>query len=85
MIVGIHDMFDAVVHFADDVSTSDRGLSLVLMDGLLLIPLAMAAFFYPIPALGGAAALVLLTVGVLRLSRLMGRRPGEDGRHSGRE
>ena len=39
----------------------DGGLSLIWMDGLLLIPLVMAAFFYPMEALIGAAALLVVT------------------------
>ena len=39
----------------------DGGLSLLWMDGLLLIPLIMAAFFYPVEALVAAGALLLTT------------------------
>jgi hypothetical protein len=39
----------------------EGGLSLLWMDGLLLIPLIMAAFFYPVEALVAAGALLLLT------------------------
>ena len=39
----------------------EGGLSLLWMDGLLLIPLMMAAFFYPIEALVAAGALLLVT------------------------
>lgn len=39
----------------------EGGLSLVWMDGLLLIPFIMAAFFYPLEALGAAAALLLVS------------------------
>jgi len=41
----------------------EGGLSLLWMDGLLLIPLIMAAFFYPLEAL--MAAVVLLFVSFL--------------------
>jgi hypothetical protein len=74
MIVGLHDMFDAVIHFTHEISSSDRGLSLVLMDGLLLIPVMMAAFFYPVEALGGAAAVAALTLGAIALLRHRGGR-----------
>jgi len=40
----------------------DGGMSLLLMDGLLLVPLIMAAFFYPIPVLVSVGALLVLTV-----------------------
>jgi hypothetical protein len=39
----------------------DGGLSLLWMDGLLLIPLIMAAFFYPVEALVAAGAMLLTT------------------------
>ena len=39
----------------------EGGLTLVWMDGLLLIPLVMAAFFYPVQALLSAGALLLVT------------------------
>ena len=39
----------------------EGGLSLLWMDGLLLIPLMMAAFFYPVEALVAAGALLLLS------------------------
>jgi len=40
----------------------DGGMSLLLMDGLLLVPLVMAAFFYPMQVLVGVGALLVLTV-----------------------
>jgi hypothetical protein len=42
----------------------EGGLSLMYMDGLLLIPFVMAAFFYPLEALLGAAALLIVTFAV---------------------
>lgn len=39
----------------------EGGLSLLWMDGLLLIPLMMAAFFYPLEALMTAGALLVVT------------------------
>ena len=47
----------------DNVSY-EGGLSLIWMDGLLLIPFVMAAFFYPVEALIAAAALVLVSFAV---------------------
>ena len=44
----------------DNVSY-EGGLALVWMDGLLLVPFVMAAFFYPLEALIGAGALILLS------------------------
>ena len=48
--VGIHNFVDAIGHYKNEVASSDGGLWIVMMDGLLLIPLAMAAFFYPVAA-----------------------------------
>ena len=47
----------------DNVSY-EGGFSLMYMDGLLLIPFVMAAFFYPLEALLGAAALLIVTFAV---------------------
>ena len=47
----------------DNVSY-EGGLALLWMDGLLLIPFVMAAFFYPIEALIAAAALVLVSFAI---------------------
>ena len=40
---------------------SEGGLSLLMMDALLLVPLVMAAFFYPMAALIVAGALLLVS------------------------
>ena len=42
----------------------EGGLALLWMDGLLLIPFIMAAFFYPVQALIGAAAVLLVSFAV---------------------
>jgi hypothetical protein len=47
----------------DNVSY-EGGLALLWMDGLLLIPFIMAAFFYPLQALIGAAAVLLVSFAV---------------------
>ena len=39
----------------------EGGLSLLWMDGLLLIPLIMAAFFYPLEALMAAGGLLFVS------------------------
>lgn len=48
-------------YWSDNVSY-DGGMSLLLMDGLLLVPLIMAAFFYPIQVLIGVGAVLVLTI-----------------------
>ena len=47
----------------DNVSY-EGGMSLLWMDGLLLIPFVMAAFFYPLEAFLAAAALVAVSFAV---------------------
>ena len=47
----------------DNVSY-EGGLSLMYMDGLLLIPFIMAAFFYPVEAAIAAGALLLISFAV---------------------
>ena len=42
----------------------DGGMSLLLMDGLLLVPLVMAALFYPIQVFTGVGILLVLIVTV---------------------
>jgi hypothetical protein len=40
----------------------DGGMSLLMIDGLLLIPLIFAAFFYPLQVLAGVGAVLVLTI-----------------------
>jgi hypothetical protein len=53
-------MFALLRRYWNELVSYDGGLSLVMLDGLLLIPLIFAAFFYPVQvfALVGAAVLV---------------------------
>jgi len=48
-------------HFYLDDLVSEGGLSLLMMDALLLVPLVMAAFFYPMAALTVAGAVLLVS------------------------
>ena len=48
----------------NELVSSEGGLSILWMDGLLLIPFIMAAFFYPVEAAIAFGALVVLTVAV---------------------
>jgi hypothetical protein len=45
----------------DERVSYDGGFSLVLMDGLLLVPLIMFAFFYPLEALLAIGALLFVS------------------------
>lgn len=46
----------------DDLVSYEGGLSLLWMDGLLLIPLILAAMFYPLEALAAVVALLLVSL-----------------------
>jgi uncharacterized membrane protein HdeD (DUF308 family) len=48
--IGTHDVVDTVVSATRGGVSSDGGLWLILLDGFLLVPLAFAAFFYPVVA-----------------------------------
>jgi hypothetical protein len=73
-IVGVHNFVDAIGHYKDEVVSSEGGLWIVMMDGLLLIPLAMAAFFYPVAALIGVGVTVVFSIGGLLGAREYSRR-----------
>jgi thioredoxin 1 len=62
-VIGVHDMVDALIRHTRGALSSDGGLELVLLDGLLLLPLGMAAFFHPVRAVLIGAALAVATVG----------------------
>jgi uncharacterized membrane protein HdeD (DUF308 family) len=62
VIVGLHNFVDAFGRYKDEVLSSDGGLWILAMDGLLLIPLFMAAFFYPIFALEVLAVIAVLSL-----------------------
>lgn len=47
--------------FLDDLVSTEGGLWILMTDALLLVPLVMAAFFYPMEALAVAGALLLVT------------------------
>jgi hypothetical protein len=73
MIVGVHNFVDALGRFRDETLSSDGGLWIVAMDGLLLIPLIMAAFFYPVIALSSIAAVAVISVLGMVLVRMYHR------------
>jgi hypothetical protein len=56
------DVFTLLRRYWSDLVSYDGGMSLLLMDGLLLVPLIMAAFFYPIQVLVGVGVVLVLTV-----------------------
>jgi len=73
MIVGLHNFVDAMGRYKDEVLSSEGGLSILMMDGLLLIPVVMAAFFFPLIALELLLALVAVSVVGMVLMRMYHR------------
>lgn len=59
LVVRVRDFLDAFVRYKGEVTSSDGGLWMAMTSGLLLIPVAMAAFFHPMPALIGIAVAVI--------------------------
>lgn len=55
-------MFTLLRRYWSELVSTDGGMSLLLMDGLLLVPLIMAAFFYPIQVLIGVGVVLVLTI-----------------------
>jgi hypothetical protein len=45
-----------------DLVSYDGGMSLLMIDGLLLVPVIMFAFFYPFQVLIGVGAVLVLTI-----------------------
>lgn len=67
MIVGVHNMLDALSRYWHERVSSDGALWIVFLDGLLLIPLIFAVFFYPKIVLIGVGAVLLLTLAAWEL------------------
>ncbi len=73
MIVGFRNFVDAMGRYKDEVMSLEGGLSILMMDGLLLIPVVMAAFFFPLVALELFLALVAVSVVGMVLMRMYHR------------
>jgi hypothetical protein len=75
MILGVHNMVDAVAHYSNDHLTSDGALWILGLDAILLIPLMFAVFFYPLAiAIGVGGALLVAAVYYVLLRALRGHR-----------
>jgi len=46
----------------NELVSYDGGFSLLMMDGLLAVPLIMAAFFYPLQVLGFVVGIVVVSL-----------------------
>ena len=80
MILGVQDMVDAILHYFSDHVSADGGWWILALDGILVVPLIFAGYFYPRPvltAVGAAAVVALVVVGIARAlhSRQAGARP----------
>ena len=60
MILGLHNMVESVEHYWTNHISADGGLSLLGLDGILLIPVVFAIFFYPVGMLIGIGSVLLL-------------------------
>ena len=72
MILGLHNMVESVEEYWQSHTSADGGLSLLGLDGILLIPIVFAVFFYPVAMLIIiASVLLLLLVGyrIVQFSR----------------
>jgi len=66
-------MIRAVLHSADHLFNSDGAWWILALDGILLIPLMFAVFFYPVAVLASVGAAAVLTVGLLVCLRAVHR------------
>ena len=62
MIVGMHEVLGGVAHYFRDRVSEEGALWILMMDGLFLIPLIFAVFFYPGPVLLAIGATVVLSL-----------------------
>ena len=72
MILGLHNMVESVETYWQNHITADGGLALLGLDGILLIPVAFAMFFYPMAmmiAIGSVLLLMLAGYEVVHFSR----------------
>jgi hypothetical protein len=58
-------MIRALLHSADDLFNTDGAWWILALDGILLIPLMFAVFFFPVVVLTSVAAVAVLTVAVI--------------------
>jgi hypothetical protein len=55
-------MISLLRRYWNDLVSYEGGFALVMMDGLLAVPLIMAAFFYPLQVLALVVVLAVLTL-----------------------
>ena len=72
MTLGWHNMIEAVERSWRTHTSSDGGLWIVGLDGLLLVPVLFAVFFYPkvmLLGIGAVMVLMLIAYEVVHFSR----------------
>jgi delta 1-pyrroline-5-carboxylate dehydrogenase len=62
-------MIRALKHYADRFVGGTGDWSILALDGILMIPLVFAAFFFPLAILIGVIAVALVTGGTLAVIR----------------
>lgn len=62
-------MIRALMHYAERFVEATGGWSILALDGLLLIPLVFAAFFFPVAILIGLGAAIVVTGATLAVIR----------------
>ena len=62
-------MIRAILHSADDLFNSNGAFWILALDGLLLIPLIFAVFFYPVGVLLGIGIVAALSLAALLVAR----------------
>lgn len=68
-------MLREILHSADDLISSDGAWWILGLNGILLIPLIFAVFFYPVEVLGSVGAVLGLAVLALVVRRIATRKP----------
>jgi len=81
MVLGVHNMVDAVSHYWEEHLSSDGALWILGLDGLLLVPVIFAVFFYPMAVLIGVGAVLVLAVAYLALVRALHSHRQHIGHH----
>jgi hypothetical protein len=72
------EMLRAILHSADHLFNSDGAFWILALDGVLLIPLIFALFFFPVGVLmgiGAAAVLTIIALVALRAAHANRHRP----------
>jgi hypothetical protein len=67
-------LLHALLHSCDNLVNNNGACWILALDGILLIPLVFAVFFYPMPALASIAVLAVLTLAALAAVRVHAHR-----------